>query len=118
MEAKSKAIKANKAGYASRVFVGEYVIARCDRAGVHAGVVVSSDARYTVLRDVRRIWYWVGAASLSEIAVYGLNPSKSAGSKIGAKEPLKRLRDDDIFELIVCTKEGRSSLEGMPEWRA
>ena len=60
--------------------VGEYVIARCSAAGVHAGIVESTDAHHTVLRDARRIWYWTGAASLSEIAVYGLNPAKSSGS--------------------------------------
>lgn len=97
---------------------GSYVIARCRDAGVHAGYLVSTDEHHTVLRDVRRIWRWSGAASISEIAVYGLNPSKSEWSKIGCTEKFTRLRDSDICELTVCTEEGRASLEGMPEWRA
>lgn len=97
---------------------GTYVIARCRDAGVHAGVLVSTDDHHTVLRDTRRIWSWSGAASLSEIAVYGLNPAKCSSSRIGAVEPLKRLRDADICELTVCTPEGRASVEGMPVWRA
>lgn len=97
---------------------GEYVIARCRDAGVHAGYLVSTDEHHTVLRNVRRIWYWTGAASLSEIAVYGLNPSKRSDSKIGAVERIKRLRDADICELTVCCDEGRASVEGMPVWRA
>ena len=98
--------------------VGRYVIARCSGAGVHAGIVESTSATHTVLKDARRIWYWSGAASLSEIAVYGLNPAKSAQSKIAAKVELIRLRDSDIAELIVCTDAGRKSVDGAPEWRA
>lgn len=96
----------------------EYVIARCNSAGVHAGYLVSTNKNHTVLRDVRRIWYWTGAASLSEIAVYGLNPAKSGQSKIAAKVTQVRLRDQDICELTVCTEAGRKSIEGQPEWRA
>ena len=98
--------------------VGSYVIARCIDAGVHAGYVVSTNAHHTVLRDSRRIWYWTGAASLSEIAVYGLNPGKASESRIAAVVPLLRLRDSDICELIVCLPAGRKSVEGVPEWRA
>ena len=98
--------------------VGEYVIARCSAAGVHAGIVESTDAHHTVLRDARRIWYWTGAASLSEIAAHGLNPAKSSGSKIAAPVPKLRLRDGDIAELIVCLPEGRKSVEGAATWRA
>ena len=96
----------------------EYEIARCSNAGVHAGYLVSTNDKHTVLRDARRIWYWTGAASLSEIAVYGLNPTKSGKSKIAAKVSQVRLRDQDICELTVCTEAGRKSIEGQPEWRA
>lgn len=98
--------------------VGSYVIARCSAAGVHAGIVESTDANHTVLIGARRIWQWSGAGSLSEIAVYGLNPAKSSGSRIGAKVATLRLRDSDIAELIVCEPAGRKSVEEMPEWRA
>ncbi len=96
----------------------QYVIARCSSAGVHAGELVSTDEHHTVLRNARRIWYWNGAASLSEIAVYGLNPAKSGESKIAAPVPELRLRDADICELTVCTAEGRASVEAQPVWRA
>lgn len=96
----------------------EYVIARCRDAGVHAGYLVKTDANHTVLRDARRIWYWSGAASLSEIAVYGLNPAKSSASKIAAPVKSVRLRDSDVCELTVCTEEGRKSVEGSAVWRA
>ena len=96
----------------------EYVIARCRDAGVHAGYLAKTDKSHTVLRDARRIWYWSGAASLSEIAVYGLNPTKSQASKIAAPVKSVRLRDSDICELTVCSEDGRKSVEGAPVWRA
>lgn len=96
----------------------EYVIARCSQAGVHAGYLVSTNEHHTVLRDSRRIWYWSGAASLSEIAVYGMNQAKSQTSKIAAPVKEVRLRDSDICELISCSDDGRASVEGSPVWRA
>ena len=119
MATKKKAAKpVAKKTRAKSALEQEYVIARCKDAGVHAGYLVSTNEHHTVLRDVRRIWHWTGAASLSEIAVYGLNPAKSAASKIGAVEISKRLRDSDICELTVCHDAGRTSIEGMPVWRA
>jgi hypothetical protein len=112
MAAKKKTTKQTKAK------AREYVIVRCSHAGVHAGYLESMTAAHVTLRDARRIWYWSGAASLSEIAVYGLNPAKSASSKIAAKVPSVRLRDSDICEVIVCCDAGRESIEGVAEWRA
>ena len=96
----------------------EYVIVRCNNAGVHAGYLSKMDGAHVVLTDARRIWYWQGAASLSEIAVYGLNPAKSAGSKIAAKVSRLTLRDSDVCEVIVCSDAGRLSAEDAAEWRA
>jgi hypothetical protein len=117
-ERKDENMASKKKATRSGGIVGRYVIARCTGAGVHAGIVESTSATHTVLRDARRIWYWTGAASLSEIAVYGLNPSKAAQSKIAAKVESIRLRDSDICELIVCCDTGRKSIDGAAEWRA
>lgn len=53
---------------------GRYVLVRCDRAGVHFGVLVRTNGnRFVSLRESRRIWSWCGAFSLSEIAEDGVN---------------------------------------------
>ena len=60
-----------------------YVIVRCTHAGVHAGELMARKGQEVELRNARRIWYWTGAASLSELAVYG---SKSPSTcKIAAQ---------------------------------
>ena len=40
-------------------------------AGVFMGEIVSKDGQTVVMRNARRIWYWDGAASLSQLAVDG-----------------------------------------------
>ena len=54
-----------------------YVIVRTYSAGVFAGYLVSRKGKEVVLRDARRIWYWTGAATLSELAMRG---TKSPGT--------------------------------------
>ena len=49
----------------------KYVIVRTYSAGVFAGELESKNGQEVVLRNARRIWYWSGAASLSQLAMEG-----------------------------------------------
>ena len=49
-----------------------YVIVRTYSAGVFAGFLESRKGKEVVLRQARRLWYWKGAASLSQLAVDGV----------------------------------------------
>lgn len=95
-----------------------YVLIRASRAGVHAGYLVDRDDNWVTLKDARRIWYWKGAASLSEIAVYGLNPKVSGSSKIAVVVPNHQLRTSDVCEVLKFCPNAKKSFEKMPEWRA
>lgn len=61
--------------------IGRHVIARCSRAGVHAGVLVaaSPDGEGVVLANARRLWQWRAqdGAALSGVAMHGLVASDS-----------------------------------------
>ena len=46
-----------------------YYIIRCDKAGVFFGHIKDRNGDEAVLTDVRRIWYWEGAATLSQMAM-------------------------------------------------
>ena len=48
-----------------------YVIVRTYSAGVFAGILEKRNGKEVELSDARRIWYWAGSASLSELAVRG-----------------------------------------------
>lgn len=77
-------------------FVGQYVIARCYAAGVHAGEVVSIDGDNVILKDSRRLWSWkaVDGVALSGVAQHGIK----AGSKLDVVNPTIYL--SGVCELI------------------
>ena len=53
-----------------------YVIVRTYSAGVFAGYLKSRKKKEVEMVQVRRLWYWSGAASLSQLSVDGVkNPS-------------------------------------------
>ena len=50
----------------------KYCIIRTYSAGVFAGFIEKRIEKETVIRQARRLWYWDGAASLSQLAVDGV----------------------------------------------
>lgn len=91
-----------------------YVIVRATQAGVHAGELVSEKGQRIELRNARRIWHWKGAASLSELAVYGAK--FPAECKFGAK--ITKHIVLDACEIIYCQPAGAQMIQGCAEWRA
>jgi hypothetical protein len=51
--------------------IGKKVIIRSDRAGVFFGTLSEKNGSEVTLTNCRRLWYWDGAASLSQLAVDG-----------------------------------------------
>ena len=94
--------------------VGKKVIVRGDRSGVFYGVLAERQGQEVELINCRRLWYWDGAASISELA------------KSGTKEPLnckftvtvESIELTDCIEVIPCTEEAIRSIEAVPEWTA
>ena len=81
----------------------KYVIARTYSAGVFAGFLFRRNGKEATLKNARRIWYWDGAASLSELAVRGT--SKPSSCKFPVAVPEVTLTE--VIELIPKTKEGQ-----------
>ena len=88
------------------------VIIRADRAGVFYGTLVRKDGNEVELKDCRRIWYWDGAASLSEIAVSGV---KHETSKITVT--VESIVILGVIEIITCTEEAIKNIESAPVWK-
>lgn len=91
-----------------------YYIIRCARAGVFFGHIKERNGGEAVLTDVRRIWHWDGAASLSQMATEGV--SKPQNCKFTVTVPEMTVLD--VIELIPCTDSAVESILGVPEWRA
>lgn len=58
----------------------KYCIVRCDSAGVFAAKIAARRGHEADLVDARRIWYWDGAASLSQLAMEGSASPNRASS--------------------------------------
>jgi hypothetical protein len=87
--------------------IGQFVIARCTGAGVHAGTLVAVDGQSGVLLGSRRLWRWDvadGMASLSGIALVGIS---HPNSRIG---PPITLLLTEVCEFIVCTDKAKDTI--------
>lgn len=95
------------AAVATHPFIGEYVIARCYSAGVHAGEVVSVDGENVILKDSVRLWSWKAedGIALSGVAQHGID-RKSC--KIDTKNP--RIYLTEVCELIPCSRKAKESI--------
>lgn len=56
--------------------INETVIARIERAGVFMGILAHIDSDIVRLTNVRRIYYWEGALSVTDMASNGIKSGK------------------------------------------
>ena len=91
-----------------------YVIVRTYSAGVFAGYLESRDGKEGVILDARRLWYWDGAASLSELAMKGV--SKPENCKFPCE--ISRVEVTEIIEILDCTEEAKKSIANVEVWSA
>ena len=92
----------------------QYVVVRTRSAGAHAGYLESYKSGETILSKARRLWYWDGAASLSQIAMSGT--SKPQNCKFPCA--VDRIVLPETIELIDATETARKSIEAVPTWKA
>lgn len=89
-----------------------YAIVRTYSAGVFAGYIDSRSGKEAQVSDARRLWYWDGAASLSQLAVDGV--SKPDNCKFPTPVPSVTLTE--VIEIIPCTEAARLSIAAVPVW--
>jgi len=92
----------------------DYVIVRTTSAGVFAGYLESKEEKNVVLRNARRLWYWVGAASLSQLAVSGT--SRPSECKFPCEVP--RVELTEAIEILNVTAAGKNSISEVKIWQA
>lgn len=91
-----------------------YVIVRTHSAGVFAGFLKDRDGKEVTLLNARRLWYWEGAASLSQLAESGT----SKPDKCKFPEPVSTITVTEAIEILNVTDEGKASIEGVKIWKA
>lgn len=90
-----------------------FVLIRTYSAGVFAGHLVSRKGKEATLTGAIRIWYWKGAASLSELAAYG--PKSPLECKFGV--PVDVILTE-VIEVISTTAAGEKAIKAVQPWRA
>jgi len=86
---------------------------RTERAGVFYGEVVSRNGQEAKLAKVRRLWYWDGAASLSQLAVEGTKKPQNCKFTVVVPE----MEVFGVIEIIPCSDEAIKSIEGIKTWK-
>lgn len=93
--------------------IGKYVVIRGDRSGIFAGVLEEKNGREIKLSNCRRLWYWAGAASISQLAVDGTSQPNECKFTVVVDE----IVIFDAIEMIPCTKKAEDSIKGVSLWR-
>ena len=95
----------------------KYVIVRTYAAGVFAGylenIKTESGIRIANVKQARRLWYWSGASSLSQLAMEGVKNPKDC------KFPCEvtSIELSNVVEVIDCTKAAQESINSVPVWK-
>ena len=89
------------------------IIARIDRAGVFHGTLDYIDGEIVRLKDARRIYYWNGALSVTDIAAKGIT-----GGKVTIPITTVEFMSDKIVELNECSAEATKSIEAIRPWKS
>ena len=89
------------------------VIVRGYRSGVFFGTLTKKDGREVELENCRRLWYWGGAASISQLATDGTVRPNNCQFIV----TVSRIAILDAIEIIPCTEKAIESIEGLKEWK-
>lgn len=88
-------------------------IIRGDRSGVFFGEIKERNGREVTIGNCRRLWYWDGAASLSQLAAEGVKRPGNCQFTVTVDELVVL----DAIELIPCTEAACKSIDGVPVWK-
>jgi hypothetical protein len=88
------------------------VIVRTYSAGVFYGEIVSRKGQEVVMQNARRLWYWDGAASLSELAQRGTSKPENCKFPVC----VDRVELLQVIEVLSTTVSAQISIEGVPVW--
>ena len=98
----------------TKVAKKRYVIVRTYSAGVFAGTLESRKGKEVVLSNARRLWFWSGAASLSQLAVSGTSNPSACKFPI----PVSSVTLLEAIEILDVTPAARASIEAVSIWKS
>ena len=91
----------------------KYYIIRGDSSGVFFGNIKERNGQEITITNCRRIWYWEGAASISQLALEGVKNPENCKFTVTVPE----LTILDAIEIIPCSEKSVKIIKGVKEWR-
>lgn len=92
--------------------IGKYCMVRTYSAGVFAGYLKELNGKEALLNDARRIWYWDGAASLSQLATDGTSKPENCKFPVAVETVFLT----EVIEIIPITEKAKKSISKVPVW--
>lgn len=94
----------------------KFSIVRTHSAGVWFGNIKSLNGTVAIITNARRLWYWSGAASLSQLAVEGTKKPNECKFTV-------TITDEDgvylpqVIEVLPCTNEAVENIQSVKIWK-
>ena len=91
--------------------INETVIARMYRAGVFMGILAHIDSDIVRLTNVRRIYYWQGALSVTDMASNGIK-----GGKVTKPCDVVEFNRSALVEINKCSDKAAECITAIKPW--
>ena len=91
----------------------KFYIVRCNGAGVFFANIKERNGSEAVLTNCRRLWYWSGAASLSQLALEGVKDPRNCKFTVVVPE----MTVLNVLEFIPCSVEAENNIKAVPVWK-
>ena len=90
----------------------KYVIVRTYSAGVFAGYLKKRKGQEVILEKARRLWYWKGASSLSQLAMEGVKYPNECKFPV----EVDRVELFQAIEILDVKEIAKKSIASVPIW--
>lgn len=91
----------------------EFFIVRGERSGVFFGNIKERNGKEVTMENVRRLWYWDGAASISQLAQEGtVRPSQCKFTVT-----VDKILVLDAIEIDKCSDKAVKSIQEVAVWK-
>ena len=120
MKEKMKTIEINGVEYVRKdsvksqepIDLSNIMLIRTYSAGVHFGIVESKTETEVVLSNSRRLHYWDGACSLSQVALDGVDLNESRIAMV-----LPKITLNGWIEIIPMSEKAAKQMMGAAPWK-
>lgn len=94
--------------------INKKCIIRTNRAGVFFATLAEFDAtnRVATLNYCRRLWYWSGAASISQLANEGVKNAESCKFTV----VVPQMQVMEVIEIIPCSDKAIKNIDRVRVW--